>query len=156
MWVRVEIATRKVGDTRSCILLAEISQRKMRDHSYSIPSSIVGIVSTFLAVESSLEYINADDDITFWLYVMNKMWLNLSKIRSSAIFGWFNLLDRFSTYFLVDEGFSFLIGWLKTRRSIHCLIHDVVEGISANSYRFHCSKKCSKLFLFTDSWRANR
>ena len=107
MRVRLTIATRKVGDTRSCILLAEISQRKMRDHSYSIPSSIVGTVSTFLALESSLEYMNADDVITFRLYVMNKMWWKLSKIRSSAIFRWFNPLDRFSTYFLVDEGLAF-------------------------------------------------
>ena len=68
---RVKIATREEGDKRSCILLAQISQRKIRGHSYSIPNSTLGIESAFFAMESSL--------------------------------------DRFSNYFLVDDGFAFLL-----------------------------------------------
>ena len=48
-------------------------------YSYSILSSILGVESAFFAVESSLEYINTDDVITFCLYLMNKMRLNLFK-----------------------------------------------------------------------------
>ena len=68
----------------------------------SIPSSIGGPESPFFAVESSLEYINADDVKTFCVYLMNKMWLDLFKRRS-----YFNPLDRFSSYFLLDEGVGF-------------------------------------------------
>ena len=53
-------------------------------------------------MESSLEYINADDVVTFCVYLMNKMLLDLFKRRS-----YFNPLDRFSSYFLLDEGVGF-------------------------------------------------
>ena len=49
-----------------------------------------------------MEYINADDVITFCVYLMSKMRLDLSKRRSC-----FNPLDRFSSYFLLDEGVGF-------------------------------------------------
>ena len=75
----MKIATCEEVDTSSCILFAEISQRKMRDHLKSIPNSILRTDSAFFAVESSPEYIKADDVITFCLYLMNKMWLNLFK-----------------------------------------------------------------------------
>ena len=68
---------------------------------------MVGTESAFLALKPSLEYINADDVLTFCLYLMNKMLLNLFKIRSCAIFRWFKPLDRFFSYFLVDEGLAF-------------------------------------------------
>ena len=42
-------------------------------------SSILGIESAFFAMESLLEYINGDDDITFCLYLINKIRLNLFK-----------------------------------------------------------------------------
>ena len=105
----MKIATCEEVDTSSCILFAEISQRKMRDHLKSIPNSILRTDSAFFAVESSPEYIKADDVITFCLHLMNKMWLNLFKISSSAIFRWFSLFCRFSIYFLVDEGLAFLL-----------------------------------------------
>ena len=47
--------------------------------------------------------INADDVITFCLYLMSKMRRNLIKIRSCAIFSWF----RFSSYFKVDKRLRF-------------------------------------------------
>ena len=75
----MKFVTLEEGDKRSCILIAQISQRKIRGHSKSILSSILGIESAFFAVESSLEYINADDVITFCLYLMNKIGLNLFK-----------------------------------------------------------------------------
>ena len=75
----MKFVTLEEGDKRSCILIAQISQRKIRGHSKSILSSVLGIESAFFAVESSLEYINAHDVITFCLYLMNKMLLNRFK-----------------------------------------------------------------------------
>ena len=61
-------------------------------------------------VESSLEYIEADQVITICLYLLNKMWLNFFKVRSYVIFGLFS-------YFLVDEGLAFLLVDLKLEKS---------------------------------------
>ena len=61
-------------------------------------------------VESSLEYIKADQVITICLYLLNKMWLNFFKIRSYVIF-------RLFSYFLVDEGLAFLLVNLKQEKS---------------------------------------
>ena len=49
------------------------------------------------------EYINADDVITFCLYLMSKMRGNFIKIRSCVIFHWF----RFSSYYKVDKRLDF-------------------------------------------------
>ena len=46
-----------------------------------------------------VEYINADDVIAFWLYFMNTMGRNLIKIRSCAIFKWFNQIERILVIF---------------------------------------------------------
>ena len=62
------MSTLEEGDKRSCILFVVYPQ-----------CSILGIESAFFAVESSLEYINADDVITFCLYSKNKMRLSLFK-----------------------------------------------------------------------------
>ena len=75
----MKFVTLEEGDKRSCVLIAQISQRNIRGHSEYSLRSILGIESAFFAVECSLEYINADDVITFCLYLMNKMRLNLFK-----------------------------------------------------------------------------
>ena len=62
------MSTLEEGDKRSCILFVAYPQY-----------SILGIGSAFFAVESSLEYMNADDVITFCLYLMDKIRLNLFK-----------------------------------------------------------------------------
>ena len=62
------MSTLEEGDKRSCILFVVYPQY-----------SILGIESAFFAVESSLEYINADDVITFCLHSKNKMQLSLFK-----------------------------------------------------------------------------
>ena len=43
--------------------------------------------------------INADDVITFCIYLVNKMRKNVIKIRSCAIFSWFNRFYRFELIF---------------------------------------------------------
>ena len=53
-----------------------------------------------------MEYINADEVIAFCPYLMNKMRMNLIKIRSCVIFSWF----KFSSYFKVDKCLHFSIG----------------------------------------------
>ena len=67
------MSTLEEGDKRSCILFVVYPQY-----------SILGIESAFFTVESSLEYINADDVITFCLYLMNKIRLNLLKGLKTA------------------------------------------------------------------------
>ena len=56
----------------------------------------------FFAIESSkraVEYINADDVIVFFLYIMN----GKKGKRSYVIYRWFNQFVRFSSYFEVDQ-----------------------------------------------------
>ena len=68
---------------------------------------ISSMVGTELSVfwKWNLISLNADDVITFCLYLTSEMRRNLIKIRSCAIFSWF----RFSSYFKVDKS-SFSIG----------------------------------------------
>ena len=63
-----------------------------------------------------LEYINADDVITFCPYVMDTMRLIPFKIRSCVSC----VLDRFSSYLLVDE--VLLFDWLTKHWEMYSLL----------------------------------
>ena len=61
-------------------------------------------------INFGVEYINTDDVMAFFLYLMNKMQWILIKIRSCANLGWTNRLpDRFSSYLKVDERLPFCL-----------------------------------------------
>ena len=71
-----------------------------------------------------MAYINADDVITFCIYLMNKMRRKLVKIRSCAIFSWFNRFYRFELSFRSVNVSVF--DWLiRNMKRFHWLIHGV-------------------------------
>ena len=85
-----------------------------------------------------MEYINIDDVIAFCLYLMNKMRRNLIKIRSCAIFNWFN---RFYRLLVAFRSVNVLVfDWLPRKYETFSLVNSWCL-IMRNKLKLDCDLK---------------